>query len=239
MRILERIARESARDYALRTLKYNIINLELAPGSMMSEQEISQAINLSRTPVREALMELSKSKIVEIMPQRGSCVALIDYDLVEESQFLRLVLERAIIKLACERADELDFSRIDENLKLQIFCMENGLDDRIIELDNEYHKAYFTMCNKAQTYQLMNSMTAHFDRVRVLSVRGGTVKENKTTDDLIAIARAVREKDVAQALALVDTHLSRYKIDAMDLKHKFPEYFKTDDNPVQNLYSTG
>lgn len=231
MRVSERMSKESARDYALRTLKYNIINLELEPGSMMSEQEISQAINLSRTPVREALMELSKSKIVEIMPQRGSRVALIDYNLVEESQFLRLVLEKAIIELACKNADKLDFSRIDENLKLQKFCMENGLDDRIIELDNEYHKAYFSMCHKDQTYQLMNSMTAHFDRVRVLSVRGGTAKENRTVDDHIAIARAVREKDAAQALALMDTHLSRYKIDAMDLKRKFPAYFRPVGSP--------
>lgn len=226
MQILERITKESARDYALRTLMYNIVNLELVPGSMMSEQEISRAIKLSRTPVREALMELSKSKIVEIIPQCGSRVALIDDDLVEESQFLRFVLDTAIIKLLCARTEELDFSQIEENLNLQVFCMKHGLDDRIIELDNEYHKAYYTMCNKVLTYQLMNTMTSHFDRVRMLAAQAGMVNGNKSIDDHIAIAQAVRKKNVAQAMALVDTHLSRYKIDAIYLRHTYPEFFK-------------
>ncbi|MBP0981483.1 MAG: GntR family transcriptional regulator, partial [Oscillospiraceae bacterium] len=62
MKILERLPRETGRDYALRVLKENIINLELAPGSLVSENELSAMLGLSRTPVREALIELSKVK---------------------------------------------------------------------------------------------------------------------------------------------------------------------------------
>ena len=92
MRLTQRQPRETGRDYALRTIKDNIIHLELAPGSMVSENELAAAMGLSRTPVREALIELSKVKIVEIYPQKGSAVALIDYDLVAESRFMRKVL---------------------------------------------------------------------------------------------------------------------------------------------------
>ena len=61
MNISERYARETARDYALRMLKRNIASMELEPGAMLSENEISAAMGLSRTPVREALIELAKS----------------------------------------------------------------------------------------------------------------------------------------------------------------------------------
>ncbi|MBE0601964.1 MAG: GntR family transcriptional regulator, partial [Firmicutes bacterium] len=52
MNISERYARETARDYALRMLKRNIASMDLEPGAMLSENEISAAMGLSRTPVR-------------------------------------------------------------------------------------------------------------------------------------------------------------------------------------------
>ena len=66
MKLLERLPRETGRDYALRTIKDNIIKLELAPGSPVSENELAAELQLSRTPVREALIELSKVKVIEI-----------------------------------------------------------------------------------------------------------------------------------------------------------------------------
>ena len=96
MKVLDRLSAENARTYALRVLQYNIINLELVPGSTVSENELSAILNLSRTPVREALIELSKVGLVEIQPQRGSYIAKIDYELIEESRFMRLVLENAV-----------------------------------------------------------------------------------------------------------------------------------------------
>ena len=59
-------------------------------------------LHLSRTPIREALIELNKVGLVEIQPQRGSCIAKIDYELIGESRFMRLMLENAVLKLACE-----------------------------------------------------------------------------------------------------------------------------------------
>ncbi len=60
MKLTERDARETGRDYALRMIKDNIIRLELAPGSLISENELAAEMGLSRTPVREALIELSR-----------------------------------------------------------------------------------------------------------------------------------------------------------------------------------
>ena len=102
MRITERDPRETGRDYALRTLKDNIIHLELAPGEKVSENELAVQMKLSRTPVREALIELSKVRIVEIYPQRGSVVSLVDHDRVEEARFMRTVLETAVVELMCQ-----------------------------------------------------------------------------------------------------------------------------------------
>ena len=224
MQISERFTRETARDYALRMIKHNITTLELAPGSMVSENELSEAMGLSRTPVREALIDLSKIRIVEILPQRGSRIALIDNDLVEEARFLRLVLEKAIVEIACERADALDFSIAEANLKLQAFYMESNLPEKLMSLDNDFHQELFRLTNKQQTYMLLETMTLHFDRVRTMSLKA--VKEIKIVNDHRLLLDAIRAKNTEGALAIVVKHLSRYQIDQDAIRAKYPSYFK-------------
>ena len=104
MKIEEKRHGETARQYAYRTLRENIISLDLEPGAPFNDVEMSQMIGISRTPVREAVIQLSEeSRIIEIFPQRGMRIALIDVDLVEEARFLRLVLERRLLSWSADR----------------------------------------------------------------------------------------------------------------------------------------
>ena len=226
MRICERNSRETARDYALRMIIENIISLNLEPGSLMSENELSAEIGLSRTPIREALIELSKAEIVEIIPQRGSRIKLIDYNCVEEARFMRLTLENAIVELACEQITDLDLSRIEENIKLQELCTNPS---RLLELDDDFHSELFRLCNKTRTHQMIKSVTIHFDRVRGMSL---TVVEGSTiVNDHKNIIQAIRENDPEKARALMTKHLSRYRIDMDAIKQKYPHYIdKTSEN---------
>ena len=91
MTIEERLPGESARDYAFRVIKQNIVSVELKPGSLLSENELSSRLGISRTPVREALSDLARVSILETLPQRGTFIALIDPKMVEDSRFLRCV----------------------------------------------------------------------------------------------------------------------------------------------------
>ena len=224
MIVTKRLAKESARDYALRTLKYNIINLELAPGSIVSENELSSQLDLSRTPVREALIELSKVGIVEILPQKGSQVALIDYAAVEEFCFLRRVLETAIVEMACDIVDEEVFMEIEENLKLQEFYLKNPSPARLLEADDAFHEELFQMCNKMQVFKMMSSMSAHFDRVRKMSL--STVKDIKIVQDHRTIVEAIKAQDKKLAVETMEKHLSRYKLDEEVIRSNFPHFFK-------------
>lgn len=224
MRLTERFARETGREYALRMLKENIIHLDLIPGTMLSENELAQEMGLSRTPVREALIELSKSKVVEIYPQKGSALALIDYSLVEEARFMRSVLECAVVELDCEVAAPEVLEELEANIRLQEFYLENRSSEKLLELDDQFHRMLFRMAGKSQIYALMDSITIHFDRVRSMSL--ATVKELKTVSDHRAILDAVKEQNGTKARQLMEAHLSRYKIDEEALRREYPDYFK-------------
>ena len=223
MRLLERHSRESGRDYALRTITDNIIHLELAPGSLISENELSAEMGLSRTPVREALIELAKVKIVEISPQRRSIVAPINYELVDESRFMRNLLECAVVELACEMATEEDLERLRENVRLQNFYLDNYYPDKLMELDNQFHQILFEIARKSQIYMLMRNIAIHFDRVRNMAL--SSVKNLLIVQDHENLILAIEKRDKVLAKATMEEHLNRYKIDAQAIREAYPQYF--------------
>lgn len=224
MHLPERLARETGRDYALRTIKENIISLELAPGSPISENELSAEMGLSRTPVREALIELAKVKIVEITPQKRSVVAYIDYDLVEESRFMRNVLECAVVELVCRMAGPEDVRKLEDNVRLQKFYLESGNTEPLMELDNQFHRTLFEIAQKVQVYALTENISIHFDRVRRMAL--SSVKDLKIVGDHEKILQAIRDRNAEVAKELMQAHLSRYKFDAEDIRAAYPQYFK-------------
>ena len=70
--------------WAYETIRNRILSLELAPGAGLDEQELIASLGVSRTPIREALIQLSAEGLVEMLPNRGARVAKIDLPGVRE-----------------------------------------------------------------------------------------------------------------------------------------------------------
>lgn len=223
MRLMQRLPRETGRDYALRVIKDNIIRLELAPGSLISENELATELGLSRTPVREALIELARAKVVEIAPQKRSVVAPIDERLVEEARFSRDVLECSVVKLVCEMATEADLDALQENIKLQEFYKANGQIAQIMELDDALHKMLFQIAQKPQVYELVQSMAIHFDRIRSIALND--IRDLEIVEDHRKIVDAICRRNSEEASQVMRLHLNRCGVDAMAIREKYPQYF--------------
>ncbi|WP_422447454.1 GntR family transcriptional regulator [Thermoanaerobacterium sp. DL9XJH110] len=221
---LERRRNETAREYVIRVLQHNIINLNLKPGQLVSEKEIAEILGVSRTPVREAFIELSRSSMVEIYPQKGTYISLIDMEMVEESRFMRCVLEKAIVKLACKMISEPFLVALEENLQLQDSCVSRSDYKRLLALDNSFHELLFKACKKEATFNLIQSMMSHFNRVRILNL--AEMDMQRTVNDHKEILQAIRDKDEEAAAALMEKHLTRVIFDQTYLKEIHPEYFK-------------
>lgn len=223
MQITNKQSDESNRAYAIRMLRDNIVSTELKPGTLISENEISSALGLSRVPVREAIIELSQTGIIEVLPQRGSRISLIDMNLVEEAAFLRRTVEEAIIRQACEMVTPEILTELEANLKLQAFYMENKNPGKQLELDNDFHRLLYVCCNKERCYQLVNNMQIHFDRVRSLAL--SSVKDPKILSDHTAMYEAIRDNKPEEAVNVLKKHLSRYSLDKDEIMKAYPEYF--------------
>ena len=224
LKLPERLPRETGRDYALRVLKENIVNLEIAPGSQISENELSAALGISRAPIREALSELEKVKIVEIQPQKKTSVLLIDPVLVEEARFMRSTLEDAVIGEVCMQRTEQDLFRLEENLTLQDLAFRSNALDQVMIKDNEFHRYFFEISRKPEIYQLMQTLQIHFDRVRNLTLY--TIIDRKILEEHKEIFRCIREQDVESARIRLRAHLERVQVDSSVVRKAYPQYFK-------------
>jgi DNA-binding GntR family transcriptional regulator len=223
MIVTKREAKETAREYAFREIKQNIITLQLVPGSTQSTNELAKELGISKTPVREALLELNKLNLVEVYPQIGCAISLIDWKIVEETVFLRRVLEKAVAESLCDVITEKGLEKLELNIQLQEFYLDNCGPQKIMELDNEFHLSMFRMSNKESIFHLMEGMLGHFDRVRTLSLI--SVKEIKIITDHKAIVNALRLGDKELVKEFVEKHLSRYKLDHEEMLIKYPDYF--------------
>ena len=224
MEVYPKLRGETARDYALRVLKGNIISLDLKPGTAISENELATELGISRTPVREAVIELAKAYLIEIYPQRGSFVSLIDPKMVEEARFLRRITDTAVIETACDEIDEEGIALLEDNVSLQEFYLSKEMTEKIFELDNLFHKSIYKIAKKDIIYEIHSTLMIHFDRVRTLSVE--TVKDLKVVGDHRKMLEAIKAKDKLTAVELVNKHLGRYKIDEKEIRSQRPEYFK-------------
>lgn len=224
MTVPQKYERESNRDFALRAIRENIVNLELKPGSMVSEQEIADALNLSRTPVHEALQEIALTGIINVVPQKGSYVCYINMDYVDEAIFCRATLESAIAQMACKNAGDSDIARLEENLSLQEFYVTKNNVEKFMELDNEFHHIIYEIANKKLCYKLMKMVNIHHDRIRELHLHSSN--PNAVLEEHKAILECFKTQDGEKVKDLIVKHVTKFYLDADEIKKKYAQYFE-------------
>ncbi len=205
-------------------LKEQILKLELVPGTPLSENETSLLFNVSRTPVRESFLRLAQEGLVQVLPQRGTFVSLIDTGLVEEARFMREQLEKAVIRLACSDFPEAFLARLEENLSNQQECIRKKDDKSMFELDEHFHRILFEGCSKSNTWSLMQQMNAHLNRSRMLRLVDDHNWEH-LYEQHRRMAEAIKLHDSAAAERIMSEHLALNIADQALLKEKYPNYY--------------
>jgi len=215
----------NARETAYQILRDGIIFLEFKPGEALSDKQLAEQLNMSRTPVREALILLAAANMVVLRPQVGTFVAPIDVRRMEMEQFARCAVEKEIVRLCCEKPDADLQWRYEENLRAFAHYAAQEKPDlrRLLELDNDFHRIAFQAVGREDNYFHMMEGLQHVERMRVLSNLG--MSQQETLEDHRAISEATLAGDSEKALLHLEKHLNRYRDNLRLLEEKFPEYF--------------
>lgn len=183
MIVEDKIPGESNSEFAYQTLRKNIMHLELVPGQIIAENELTECLKISRTPIREAMFRLREEHLVEVYPQNRTCISYIDYDLVQQGMLMRGAVEAAVLKLLCKRGVQPHaVNLIEENLRLQYYCSNDGaLRAKFYDLDNEFHRILFTIAGNEWSWKMLQKSSTHHDRVRYLHLHDINNKANIET----------------------------------------------------------
>jgi GntR family transcriptional regulator, rspAB operon transcriptional repressor len=215
----------STRDAVYAALRSLILQLELPPGAAISEKEIAAKMGVSRTPVRESFVKLAQEGLLEVYPQRGTFVSLIDPELVEEARFMREQLEVAVVRLACADFPAGQLAALDSNLSQQRVSISEHDYHLMFELDETFHRTIFEGCRKSNTWAALGGIITHLNRSRMLRLAADQQWDHLYKQHQ-GIVDAIRSHDEAAAVQLMTEHMLLSVADQALLKTKYPNYFK-------------
>ncbi|PJI09186.1 MULTISPECIES: GntR family transcriptional regulator [Clostridium] len=228
MNFLERLSGENAKEYAYRVLKDNIMSLELKPGQNINESELAEQLNISRTPIREILMKLKEEHLIEVKPQIGTYVSLLEEDLIEEAFFMRYHLEKEVLKLACNKFPEDKLEELEKSLMQQNFIL--GKQNKILEfhrLDIEFHGIIFSGVNLQEVWKGILRISTHYNRMRLLSeLKHFSESLVKQHEEFINV---IRSKDIDAIEPLLFKHFKepkKYWNMLFDSNSQYKDYFR-------------
>ena len=194
--------RGAAREQTLNTLRREIISLRLAPGSALSENELSAELGVSRTPVRESLIVLQSEGLVQVYPQVGTFVSLVDPERVAEAQFIREAIECSSVESITEPLSASAREELARNLQQQSAIAERNDPDAFFEMDEEFHRTLLRVAGHESAWKTVTSQKAHLDRARRLSL-----VDTRPLSTLVEQHRSVVDALVAGDRAAATDHL--------------------------------
>lgn len=221
--ILPRDPHEPARNWVYRLLLYNIVHLRLPPGSALVELEVRQRLGVSRTPMREAFMQLAQENFIQIVPQKGTYVSRIDMSQVLELRYIRRCTEAETARQAA--------SGITEPIERQLLaCLERQEEEAakhdfegFIDADDAMHRTIYAAAGKEGVWDFFSRTNLQHFRSRILGLRVG-----RTLTRLIGehrkIVDALLAGDADKAESGVRTHLSDKAWNADSVQEKYPDY---------------
>jgi len=210
------------------SLRNSILNLNLVPGTMISENDISLRFKVSRTPVREAFIALSKEALLTIMPQKGSMVSRIDFARVQQELFLRENLEPAALKQFLNNHSPSHLTELEKYLELQAETASTQTFEQFFWYDNLFHRVFFSGQNVA--WEALENLSGHYYRARLLTIWFQDIAKD-IVEDHKQLFQAIEQKNTSKALALLESHIHKLPAEEAMLRRFFPDYF-TDSEEI-------
>jgi|SRR5690606_27288726 len=209
-------------------LREAIVTLEWLPGQMLYENELSERLGVSRTPVREAIRLLASERLVDVLPQRGSRVTLISLRTVKEVQFIREQLESGAFREAARRWDP-DLhgpvrDRLEANLREQAQAAEAGDLPAFFRLDEAFHRLIMGVAGNETLLALIDRMRAHLNRVRFLSLKDER-DEARILGEHRELLDAVASGHEERTVRLLMAHIGKMDSVLRRLESRHPDYF--------------
>ncbi|MDR3636504.1 MAG: GntR family transcriptional regulator [Isosphaeraceae bacterium] len=203
---LKPAVRQTLGDSVADSIRDAIFGGLIKPGQRLAESQIASTFKVSRAPVRDAFASLEKEGLVSREANGGTTVAQLSRQDIEEICTLRLPLEALAVQRAVQHGKEDDWARLENNIRT---TEKVTSPQELAQMDLDFHE---TIVKAANHVRLLSNWLNLRSQIQLIMVqrnladdgsRRGTVQGHKE------LLKALRARDEAQAVALLELHLKR------------------------------
>ena len=197
---------KSLKEQAFDKLKELIITGALEPGELQNEKRLADALGVSRTPVREALLELSREGMVAFVPGKGVEVCKLTTHQVREVFEIRRIIEGYVIKKITPRLTEADIKEIDRNISNQEKVLRRTERLAFIEYDKQFHLYLASKIGNQQIESILDNLR---DQMHLMGIRAveNDSRMKQVIEEHRAIFSGLKDGNPQEAFDALISHL--------------------------------
>ena len=197
---------------AYRILKEKIVTLEFPPASVLNESQLMTALDLGRTPIREALQRLALENLVVILPRRGTLVADLNMSDLQKVFELRLELETVAVRWAAERATAAQIAALETLFIEADDLLKSGDYHQLISLDRQAHRLLAKAANNEFLENVLEQLYTHVLRLWYVSLHKVSHLA-EAIEDHCDIITALKAGDAERAAGIMENHIAQFQQD--------------------------
>lgn len=211
---------------AYQTLRGAILDCTFAPGMALSEQSVSEQLEISRAPVREAFRRLVMEGLLESAPQRGTYVARLHRGRIADAIFVREAIECRAAELAA-KAPVAQRRGLEAIVQRQARAQARRDYGEHLAADEEFHHRILELAGHPHAWPALRLARLGMNRIRHLAIPV-VGSPRLAVDHHRAIVRAIVEGDARSASRLMRVHIHS-PLDYLEaIRREHPEYFEDD-----------
>lgn len=202
----QEVATQSYREQAVRIIRAQIVSGRLEPGSMYSIGEIAEKLNVSITPVREALHDLAKEGLIVMKRNRGFLVRTPSSKELDDIVGIRAMLEVSAVREITERGLIQDFGPLRVLCRKTEIFAEAGEWDHFLDADRDFHLSILAALDNPKLLELVGSLR---DQSRLFGLQkvAGTTTFLQSTKEHDLLLNAMEHGEPERAANVMTAHL--------------------------------
>jgi DNA-binding GntR family transcriptional regulator len=188
-------------------LRDSILNGALKPGDRLLVLEITERLNVSQAPVREALERLKQEGLLKKEQNKSSIVSDISKKEIEEIYTLRELIEGYAVKKTMDNFSKEDLVYLKKIYLQMKQAAESDLLYRLIELDMDFHTFFYNNCGNTVILNLWNNIKANIMRFTSITNRIYFADLKSVTESHIPLIEALESGNQEKAETLFIDHM--------------------------------
>lgn len=192
---------------AYQRLKEAIVLGYFKPGERLVERELVKKMNVSRTPIREALKALEKERLVQIIPYRGVFVRSFGMEEAEEIYQVRLRLEPLAARLAARNRTQDDVEALRGIVRASWEALQSGQHKALVFLNQEFHGRIARCSGNTTLEQMLETLRTPVDILRLQFWILDEERRRQSVAEHEAIANAIADQDEDKAEQTCAVHM--------------------------------